>query len=37
MGGDITVESEFGKGTTFFIELNTKVKVLKEDLSLFKK
>jgi len=32
MGGDITVKSIFGKGTTFFIELKTKVKVLKQDL-----
>lgn len=29
MGGDITVKSIFGKGTAFFIELKTKVKVLK--------
>lgn len=29
MGGDITVKSIFGKGTTFTIELKTKVKILK--------
>jgi chemotaxis protein histidine kinase CheA len=37
MGGDITVKSIFGKGTTFFIELKTKVKVLKQDLIIFEK
>ena len=29
MGGDITVKSIYGKGTTFFIEIKTKVKILK--------
>ena len=33
MGGDISVQSEFGKGTTFFIEFRTKVKVLNQDLA----
>ncbi len=32
LGGDIHVKSEFGKGTSFFIELKTKVKVFKKDL-----
>ena len=29
MGGDITVKSIYGKGTTFFIEIKTKVKIPK--------
>ena len=28
MNGDITVQSEFGKGTTFCISLSTKANVL---------
>ena len=36
MGGDIQVKSEFGKGTSFFIEFRTKALVLKEDLEEFK-
>ena len=35
MGGDIQVKSEFGKGTSFFIEFRTKAQVLKEDLKEF--
>ena len=35
MGGDITVKSQFGKGTSFFIEFRTKAQVLKEDLKEF--
>ena len=29
MGGDITVKSIYGKGTTFFIVIKTKVKIPK--------
>ena len=32
MGGDITVKSKFGKGTTFYISLKVETKVLNEDL-----
>ena len=32
MGGDITVQSEFGKGTTFFISISSKAKIPKSDL-----
>ena len=35
MGGDITVQSEFGKGTTFFICVGSKVKIAKIDLKKF--
>ena len=35
MGGDIQVKSEFGKGTSFFIEFRTKAQVLKQDLKEF--
>ena len=36
MGGDITVQSEFGKGTTFSISVSTKTKIAKIDLKKFK-
>ena len=32
MGGNIRVESKLGEGTTFFIELSTRVKVPKKEL-----
>ncbi len=35
MGGDITVQSEFGKGTTFSICVGSKVKIAKIDLKKF--
>ncbi len=35
MGGDITVKSEFGKGTTFFIQFNAKVVVPKKELEKY--
>ncbi len=35
MGGDITVQSEFGKGTTFSICVGSKVKIAKTDLKKF--
>ena len=35
MGGDIWVESVFGKGTSFFIEFRTRAQVSKEDLKEF--
>ena len=35
MGGDITVHSEFGKGTTFSISVSSKVKISKIDLKKF--
>ena len=35
MGGDIWVESVFGKGTSFFIEFKTRAQVSKEDLKQF--
>ena len=35
MGGDITVKSEFGKGTTFSICVGSKVKIAKIDLKKF--
>ena len=35
MGGDITVQSEFGKGTTFSICIGSKVKIDKKDLKKF--
>ena len=35
MGGDITVQSEFGKGTTFSICVGSKVKIAKVDLKKF--
>ena len=35
MGGDITVQSEFGKGTTFSICVGSKVKIDKKDLKKF--
>ena len=37
MGGDITVKSEFGKGTTFYISLKVETKILKQDLIKFQK
>ena len=35
MGGNITVQSEFGKGTTFSISVSSKVKISKIDLKKF--
>ena len=35
MGGDITVKSEFGKGTTFSISLKVETKILKTNLFEF--
>ena len=35
MGGNIRVESKLGVGTTFFIELSTRVKVPKKELYKF--
>ena len=35
MGGDITVQSEFGKGTTFSICVGSKVKIANVDLKKF--
>jgi hypothetical protein len=35
MGGDITVQSEFGKGTTFSICVGSKCKIAKIDLKKF--
>ena len=35
MGGDITIQSEFGKGTTFSISVSSKVKISKIDLKKF--
>lgn len=35
MGGDIKVKSQFGKGTTFCIQLNTTSKVNKQYLNKF--
>lgn len=32
MGGDITVQSEFGKGTTFNISIGSQTKIAKIDL-----
>jgi len=37
MGGDITVKSQFGKGTTFYISLKVETKVLKQDLFKYQK
>ena len=35
MGGDITVQSEFGKGTTFSIYIGSKARISKIDLKNF--
>ena len=35
MGGDIKVQSEFGKGTSFLIEFRTRTQVLIDDLKEF--
>ena len=35
MGGDITVKSIFGKGTSFTISVKVNFRVLKQDLELF--
>ena len=35
MGGDITVKSQFGKGTSFYISVKVGIKILKEELSKF--
>ena len=37
MGGDITVKSQFGKGTSFYISVKVGIKILKEELSKFYK
>ena len=35
MGGEITVKSQFGKGTTFSIQVNATSKVSRKDLNKF--
>ena len=35
MGGDVTVESQFGKGTSFFISVVHEILIPKSDLNKF--
>ena len=36
MGGDVTVQSQFGKGTSFFISVVHEILIPKSDLNRFK-